>query len=72
MERELIDYAEAQRLTGLAPHTLRRRLAARACPTFADPRDARRRLVRRSDIEALMQPAGPILLAPRREGRRVA
>lgn len=70
---DLMPMAEAAEAAGLTLGTLRRRLAAAGRPTFTDPRDARRRLVDRGDIEALMRPA-PIALAQRREarGRRVA
>ena len=70
-EHDLMPMAEAAEAAGLTIGTLRRRLAAAGRPTYTDPMDARRRLVDRGDLRALLMPT-PIALAPRRDGRRVA
>lgn len=70
-EHDLMPMAEAAAAAGLTIGTLRRRLAAAGRPTYRNPADTRRRLVRRDDVRALLMPT-PIALAPRRDGRRVA
>jgi len=47
---------DAARQLGVAPLTLRQRIRRGEVPVFEDPLDARRRLIRSSDMEVLRQP----------------
>lgn len=55
MERELIPYDEARKLSGLSARTFYRRLASEAIPVFIDGRDRRLRLIDRDDVERLVK-----------------
>ncbi len=55
-EAEYIAVDEAARRRGLAPRTLRRRIAAGELPLYRDGVDRRRRLVRLSDLDELIRP----------------
>jgi hypothetical protein len=54
-QQEFIGSKEAARRLGVAPLTLRQRIRRGEVPIFEDPLDARRRLVRMADLEALKQ-----------------
>jgi hypothetical protein len=56
MEQEFIGSNEAARRLGVAPLTLRQRIRGGEVPLFEDPLDARRKLIRRSDLDALRHP----------------
>lgn len=57
MESEkYVSSLDAARQLGVAPLTLRQRIRRGEVPVFEDPLDARRRLIRSSDMEVLRQP----------------
>jgi hypothetical protein len=57
MEREeFVGTRQAASLLGVAPLTLRKRIGLGQVPTFVDPLDDRRKLIRRSDLETLRHP----------------
>lgn len=56
---EFLTLTEAASANDVSLPTIRRRLAARGITVFQDPRDIRRRLVRRADLESLFGPPVP-------------
>jgi len=50
---EFVGSNQAARILGVAPLTLRQRVRKGEVPVFEDPLDARRRLIRTSDLEPL-------------------
>ncbi len=55
-EATLIPIEEAAKLRGLAPRTLRRRIAAGELTLYRDGADRRKRLLNLAELEALTQP----------------
>ncbi len=51
---DLIDYAEARRLTGLPRRTLIDRIDREGITTYVPGHDRRRRLLRRADVDRLI------------------
>jgi excisionase family DNA binding protein len=51
-----LTFAEAQAALGVSKATLQRRVRAGELDVYEDPRDKRVRLVKREDIDRLLQP----------------
>lgn len=64
---DLIGLDDAARLARVHRETLRRRLVRAGAPLWLDPSDHRRRLIRRTDLEAMTAPR--LISRDRREGR---
>jgi hypothetical protein len=55
-EIEFIELPQVAARIGCNPVTVRRRLRRQGIPLWLDPADHRRRLVRREDLDGLLQP----------------
>ena len=49
---------------GVSVQTVKRRIRARGLPIYCDSHDLRRRLIRRSDLDAAFGPPVPVLEPP--------
>ena len=65
MSTTFVPLTEAAGDLGVSPNTLKRRFRSLDLAVFRDPRDLRRRLIRRTDLEAAFGPPVPTATPPR-------
>ena len=65
MTTTFVPLTQAADELGVSPNTLKRRFRALHLTVFRDSRDLRRRLIRRSDLEAAFGPPVPTAAPPR-------
>jgi hypothetical protein len=65
MSTTYVPLTEAADELGVSTNTLKRRFRSLGLTTFRDSRDLRRRLIRRSDLEAAFGPPVPTAPPPR-------